>query len=341
MDTAHSTQLKVVSGMKSLKLQLSQQSSNVGKVLVAQQNLVSDEQHTREEIQHIRKEMKPMRKEKFQNIGKPTQSLFQMCRNVHGYECPLIEPDLNKIPSKIRKMFERLHPEYININTTQFIQVWRQFQQLDIPRRIVQKNPRGMFPNIDSITLFGMVQTLNPRTILEIGAGESTAIIDATKVKVKRVIVEPYRQNKVPKQHIVIEKEIQDVDNTVYDSLEEGDFLFIDSSHVTMPYGDTLLELLFILPRLQKGVFVHIHDVFLPYDYPFAKNWPGLGTKSRVYTEQWLVALMLRSNEYEVIWGSHAMVREQKATLLKMKHINGVDYHSGSIWLKKLSNPIR
>ena len=54
MDTAHSTQLKVVSGMKSVKLQLSQQSSNVDKVLVAQQNLVSDVQHTREEIQDCR-----------------------------------------------------------------------------------------------------------------------------------------------------------------------------------------------------------------------------------------------------------------------------------------------
>lgn len=271
-----------------------------------------------------------------------TTSLFSLCRKTHFFECPLIDPDLNKIPINTRDMFKKLHPDYININSTQFAHVWKQFQQLDIPYHVVQSNVIGMFPNIDKIALFGMVQTLQPRTIVEVGAGESTEVIDATNVNAKHVIIEPYRQSSVPKKHTLIAKEIQDVDVTVFDLLEDGDILFLDSSHVTVPYGDTLLELLFILPRLQKGVYIHIHDVFLPYDYPWADRlWGRSRTKAPVYTEQWLVALMLRSKEYDVIWGSHLMVREKKSILLQMKNIESVDYHSGSVWLKKLSQPIR
>lgn len=91
-----------------------------------------------------------------------TTSLFSLCRKTHFFECPLIDPDLNKIPINTRDMFKKLHPDYININSTQFAHVWKQFQQLDIPYHVVQSNVNGMFPNIDKIALFGMVQTLQP-----------------------------------------------------------------------------------------------------------------------------------------------------------------------------------
>lgn len=313
-NTIHGTQQKLVAEINNLN-------NFVGTVYATQQTFISKDT------------VKPT---------KSTKSLFSMCRDVHKYECPLIHPELEKVPLKTRKLFERIHPEFININVTRFLETWKQFIKLDIPQHVVRTNQYGMFPNIDKITLFGIVQTLQPRIIVEVGAGESTKIIDATNVDAQRIIIEPYRQNEVPKKHTLIGKEIQDVDVRVFDSLEEGDILFLDSSHVTMPYGDTLLELLFILPRLKKGVYVHIHDVFLPYDYPWADQlWGRSTTKAPVYTEQWLVALMLRSNDYDVIWSSHSMVREKKSALLQMKHINGVDYHSGSIWLKKLSASIR
>lgn len=78
------------------------------------------------------------------------------------------------------------------------------------------------------------MDTLLPRTIVEVGAGESTEVIDATNVNAKHVIIEPYRQSSVPKKHTLIAKEIQDVDVTVFDLLEDGDILFLDSSHVTV-----------------------------------------------------------------------------------------------------------
>ena len=70
--------------------------------------------------------------------------------------------------------------------------------------------------------------------------------------------IEPYRASAVPGSVKIIQAEVQEVPVTTYDTLGNNDILFIDSSHVTMPYGDTLMELLTILPRLNPGVIVHI-----------------------------------------------------------------------------------
>lgn len=95
---------------------------------------------------------------------------------------------------------------------------------------------------------------------------------------------------------------LQEINLTVFTSLEAGDLLFIDSSHVTVPYGDVVFEYLFILPLIKPGVFIHVHDVFLPDDYPAV-----FMDELKNYTEQWLLALLLRSNEYEVVWATHYM----------------------------------
>lgn len=86
---------------------------------------------------------------------------------------------------------------------------------------------------------------------------------------------------------MLVKRQLEDLQiENEFEALEWGDLLFIDSSHVVKPYGDTLLELLVILPRLKKGVIVHIHDIYLPHDYPYdTKNFD----RTTVWTEQWLV----------------------------------------------------
>lgn len=69
----------------------------------------------------------------------------------------------------------------------------------------------------------------------------------------------------------------------------EGDILILDNSHVTRPYGDVIFELLWILPRLKRGVFVHLHDIFLPWEYP--AQW--MLHELRPYTEQYMLAAFL------------------------------------------------
>jgi hypothetical protein len=82
------------------------------------------------------------------------------------------------------------------------------------------------------------------------------------------------------------------VDRAVFDSLQEGDLLFIDSSHVIRPQGDVLCEYLELLPRLNPGVIVHIHDIFTPRDY--LKEW--VVDKVRFWNEQYLLEAFLSGN---------------------------------------------
>jgi len=79
---------------------------------------------------------------------------------------------------------------------------------------------------------------------------------------------ERFPQNGWSKFVVQVPKAIQDVDLDFFRSLGDGDILFIDSSHVVSLGSDVVREYLEILPRLKPGVLVHVHDIFLPADYP-------------------------------------------------------------------------
>ena len=86
--------------------------------------------------------------------------------------------------------------------------------------------------------------------------------------------------------------------------LARNDILFIDSSHVVRIGGDVLYELLEILPQLAVGVVVHLHDIFMPAEYP--KNW--VLKNKRFWSEQYLLQAFLAFNkDFEVLWGSSYM----------------------------------
>ena len=203
-----------------------------------------------------------------------------------------------------------------------------------------------MFPDLDRVFLFCAVQHFKPEKIYEIGSGESTEVVraalKASDRDAKHLAIEPYRSADVPAGVKILTQEIQVIKLDAFDDLSANDILFIDSSHVTMPYGDTLTEFLTILPTLQRGVLVHIHDIFLPYDY-----MPGWARKNYVYTEQWLVALMLygASEEWEVVWASRLMMTEYFGELLRMKTYplrkGQTRPNGGSLWIRKLGRAIR
>ena len=83
----------------------------------------------------------------------------------------------------------------------------------------------------------------------------------------------------------------------MFDGLKAGDALFIDSSHILMPGSDVDLVLNRVLPRLPSGVLVHIHDIFLPFDYPPIWGW-------RAYNEQQGVLPLLTTGAYEPLFSS-------------------------------------
>jgi len=89
-----------------------------------------------------------------------------------------------------------------------------------------------------------------------------------------------------------IDNDLIDCDLSIFNTLNDNDICFIDSSHVLKNYGDVELEYLNILPGLNKGVLVHVHDIFLPQNYP--TNW--IIDWKCVLTEQQILAAYLYNN---------------------------------------------
>jgi hypothetical protein len=61
-----------------------------------------------------------------------------------------------------------------------------------------------------------------------------------------------------------------------------------------------------VLPRLAPGVVVHVHDIYLPFEYPrgFAETF-GL-----YWAEQYMLQAFLSMNEhYEILLGNVALGR--------------------------------
>ncbi len=126
----------------------------------------------------------------------------------------------------------------------------------------------------------------------------------------------------------IINKVVQEVPDKEFNRLGENDILYIDSSHVSQPFGDTILELAYILPRLNKGVLVHIHDIFLPDNYP--DDWLPM----RAFTEQFFLALFLHKNDaWEILWSNYYMGKYHP----KLLGAGGIKVEgaSGAIWIRK------
>ena len=134
------------------------------------------------------------------------------------------------------------------------------------------------YGEIESQVLHCFVRRHTPTTIIEIGSGVSTMCMleaaalnqrDGKRVP-KIVCVEPFPSESLRKRKEVelIPQFCQEVSLSVFDRLTSGDLLFIDSTHAVKVGSDVIRIYLEIIPRLPSGVFLHIHDVYLPYAYP-------------------------------------------------------------------------
>ena len=96
----------------------------------------------------------------------------------------------------------------------------------------------------------------------------------------------------------------------IVEMLHEGDLLFINSTHIIRPQGDVLFEYLQLIPSLESGVFVHVHDVFTPRDY--LDEW--LLEEKRFWNEQYLLeAILSNSHRYEVLLANNYLRHDHPA----------------------------
>ena len=166
----------------------------------------------------------------------------------------------------------------------------------------------GQFSYSDAMAYYCFIRQLRPSTILEIGSGFSTLVaIQAIGKNGTGEIhcVEPYpRPFLVEAAHITLHKRVaESLDiEFINDLLSDGDVLFIDSTHTVKSGSDCLNIYLRLLPGVRHNIFVHVHDVFLPYGLP--KPW--LIDKQIFWTEQYLLMGFLLDNpKTQILFGSN------------------------------------
>jgi predicted O-methyltransferase YrrM len=154
------------------------------------------------------------------------------------------------------------------------------------------------FSGLDAAVYYALIRHLQPHRIIEIGGGYSTQIaakaLEANR-KGKLVCVEPYpeRLNGSERNVELIQKRVEELSLDFFSSLEANDILFIDSSHTVKFRSDVCFEFLEILPRLAPEVWVHVHDIFFPHDYP--AEW--LINRRLALNEQYLLEAFLSFNK--------------------------------------------
>ncbi|MFH1230649.1 MAG: class I SAM-dependent methyltransferase [Planctomycetota bacterium] len=202
------------------------------------------------------------------------------------------------------------------------------------------------FDSIDSEILYCIIRYFRPLKIFEIGSGFSTYLSAQAILKNEKdgfpgcelVAFEPYPNETLKKGFPglanLVSKKVQDIPLSEFRKLKENDILFIDSSHTLKIGGDVQYEYLEILPRLNKGVIVHSHDIFLPAEYP--KEW--ILKYHRFWSEQYLLQAFLAFNDsFEVLWAGNYMHLKHPDKL--GKDFNAYQQNrvaSGSFWMRKV-----
>ncbi|MGC8451452.1 MAG: class I SAM-dependent methyltransferase [Cylindrospermopsis raciborskii] len=199
------------------------------------------------------------------------------------------------------------------------------------------------FESGDAEYWYQIIRVLKPKRIIEVGSGYSTLM--AIKATIKNqsedsdytcdhLCIEPYEMPWLETSGVsVIREKVENLELSFFDTLQENDILFIDSSHVIRPHGDVLFEYLQVLPSLNKGVVVHIHDIFSP------KNYPSRFLKDEVkfWNEQYLLEAFLTHNDsWEVIGSLNYLHHNYYKNLKSVAPFLSPEREPGSFYIRKI-----
>ena len=173
--------------------------------------------------------------------------------------------------------------------------------------------------------LHGVVRGLKPRRIVELGSGHSTLFMAAAaeRNRAEGVVTElrtfdPFptvAQPGLPGLTALEPVRAQDVPLEVFTGLEAGDVLFVDTTHTVKVDSDVNRIVLDVLPALAPGVLVHVHDIFLPYEYP--RQWHE--DSGFHWAEQYLLQAYLAGNPgVEVLAATFALCRDRPEAMARL-----------------------
>lgn len=197
----------------------------------------------------------------------------------------------------------------------------------------------GWFESVDADVLYGVVRNFSPAQVVEVGSGHSSRLtaqaIRDGHLATRLICVDPSPRVEIRRcADEFIESPVEDLPfNELADRLKSGDVLFIDSSHLIKSGGDVVYLYLQVLPRLQPGVLIHAHDIFLPYEYPqeyvMKQRWG--------WSEQYLVhALLMNNRNFEILWPSCYMWQIHREAVCGILSVQETLSAPSSLWLKKI-----
>jgi predicted O-methyltransferase YrrM len=188
----------------------------------------------------------------------------------------------------------------------------------------------------DAEVLYAMVRMHRPRRIVEVGSGHSTLLfrhaIDDAGLPAQLTSIDPFPRREIARHaHEVIRERVESLQaSDLFSRLERDDMLFIDSSHELKAGNDVLHLYLNVLPSLRDGVVVHLHDIYLPFEY--SSTW--LIENRWTWTEQYLLqALLQDSVAFDVLWPGHYLQRTLPGFAAHFKFWRGAD--AKALWMRR------
>lgn len=261
-------------------------------------------------------------------------------------------PDKAFIEKNQRKLFNRSIKEITGIKISceeqcglikSFADYYRElpFQAKDTKgfRYYFDNNFYGYF---DGLILYSMIRHYRPERIVEVGSGFSSALmLDSNDLffneQIHFTFVEPYPERLLSllkgkdrrKNELIIDS-IQNIEPARFRELKENDILFIDSSHIAKIGSDVVYLLTEILPCLNKGVIIHLHDIFWPFEYPL--EWLLSG---RAWNEAYYVKAFLQFNQTFKILVFNSYLEHHQGDMLKKYLPLSLKEKGSSLWLQK------
>ena len=199
-------------------------------------------------------------------------------------------PDIEDVKAREARLWEVKTKEIpgINLNENEQLRLLDQLAQYYAEQPFPEHKEPGLryylandyFSFSDGIFYYAMLRHLKPKRVVEIGSGFSSCVLLDTRERflgsaVDCTFIDPNPERlygllrpEDAKNIKVIPRRLQDLDLAFLKELSAGDILFVDSSHVSK-IGSEVHQIFFeILPALASGVYIHIHDVFYPFEYP-------------------------------------------------------------------------
>jgi hypothetical protein len=198
------------------------------------------------------------------------------------------------------------------------------------------------FSGLDLAALYMFVARYRPSRCVEIGSGWTTKVARRASrdsgSPLHITSIDPQPRSEIDRLcDVSVRQAAEDVTLDLFTGLDAGDILFVDSSHRAFTNSDCVFFFLEVLPAVKAGVLIHIHDVFLPYDYP--PEW-----SDRFYSEQYLLAAWLLAGgggvrvELPNMFVSGDTDLSAELQPLWRGELESVQRHGGSFWFRMMGH---